>query len=183
MGMAEPVQDPQPVNEILTRNIDALAQKRRDAERRASLEDRTAAVISAFAGSLAFVWLHLAILLFWVLANLGLVPGVPRFDPQFIILATTASVEAIFLSTFILIAQNRAAQLADRRSELDVQISLLTEHEVTRLLSLVSEIAARLEIDAAHAPDLHELKKDIEPEAVMEVIADRENAKHGARNP
>jgi len=175
--MAEPVQDPTPVNDVLTRNIDALAAKRRDADRRASLEDRIAAVISAFAGSLAFVWVHLGILIIWVAINLGLVPAVPRFDPEFIILATAASVEAIFLSTFILISQNRAAQLADRRSELDVQISLLTEHEVTRILTLVSNIAARLEVEGAHAPDLGELKKDIAPEAVMEVIVERETEK------
>lgn len=175
--MAEPVQDPPPVNEVLSRNIDALAEKRRDADRRASLEDRIAAAISAFAGSLAFVWVHLAILILWVAINLSFVPGMARFDPDFIILATAASVEAIFLSTFILIAQNRAAQLADRRSELDVQISLLTEHEVTRILSLVSEIAAKLDIEGAHAPDLRELKKDIAPEAVMQVIVERESEK------
>ncbi len=176
--MAEPVQDPPlPVNDILTRNIEALAEKRRDADRRASLEDRIAAAISTFAGSLAFVWLHLAILIVWVGVNSGVLPILPRFDPEFIILATAASVEAIFLSTFILIAQNRAAQLADRRSELDVQISLLTEHEVTRILTLVSAIAARLDVEGAHAPDLHELKQDIVPEAVMEVIVERENEK------
>jgi len=176
--MAEPVQDPSPpVIDILARNIEALAEKRRDADRRATLEDRIAAVISAFAGSLAFVWLHLAILVLWVAVNSGALPILPRFDPEFIILATAASVEAIFLSTFILIAQNRAGQLADRRSELDVQISLLTEHEVTRILTLVSAIAARLDVEGAHAPDLHELKKDIAPEAVMEVIVERENEK------
>ena len=101
----------------------------------------------------------------------------PRFDPDSIILATAASVEAILLFTLVLIAQNRAARLAYPRSELDVQISLLTEHEVTRILTLVSAIAARLDVEGAHAPDLHELKKDIAPEAVMEVIVERENEK------
>ena len=81
--MAEPVQDPGPVNEVLTRNIEALAEKRRDADRRASLEDRIAAVISAFAGSLAFVWLHLAILILWVAINLGLVPALNREKPDY----------------------------------------------------------------------------------------------------
>ena len=173
--MTEPVQDPPPVNEVLSRNIAALAKKRRDADQRARIGDRIAATISAFAGSVVFVWVHLAALAAWVVINLGLVPAIPRFDSQFIILATVASVEAIFLSSFILISQNRAAQLADRRSELDVQISLLTEHEVTRILSLVSEIAAKLDIAGAHGSDLHELKKDIAPEAVMEVIVEQEN--------
>jgi uncharacterized membrane protein len=56
-------------------------------------------------------------------------------------LAMAASVEAIFLSTFILISQNRMQRLADRRAELDLQISLLTEHELTRAIQLLDEVA------------------------------------------
>jgi uncharacterized membrane protein len=66
-------------------------------------------------------------------ANLGLVPGVPAWDSSFVALAMLASVEAIFLSTFVLISQNRMAAAADKRADLDLQISLLAEHEVTRL--------------------------------------------------
>ena len=68
---------------------------------------------------------------FWIVANLDWVPGVPAWDPSFVVLAMAASVEAIFLSTFVLISQNRMA--ADKRADLDLQVSLLAEHEVTRL--------------------------------------------------
>ena len=73
-------------------------------------------------------------------------PGVPlpHFDPTCVVLAMVASVEAIFLSTFILITQNRIATQAQKRADLDLQISLLAEHEITRLLTLTVAMAERL---------------------------------------
>ena len=68
----------------------------------------------------------------WIFINLGWIPGMPRFDPSFVILAMVASVEAIFLSTFVLISQNRMQFLSEKRAELSLHISLLAEHEVTR---------------------------------------------------
>ena len=77
------------------------------------------------------------------------------------ILATVASVEAIFLSTFVLISQNRAGDAANRRADLDLQINLLAEHEVTRLISLTSRIAAHLGIREANDPTLEELERHV----------------------
>ena len=77
-----------------------------------------------------FVYLHIVLFGFWIIVNLSLVPGMPEFDPSLVILAMVASVEAIFLSTFILITQNRMSAAAEKRAELDLQISLLAEHEV-----------------------------------------------------
>jgi uncharacterized membrane protein len=82
-----------------------------------------------------------------------------------------ASVEAILLSTFVLITQNKMARKADRRSELDLQISLLSEHEVTRLIHLVSAVAERLGIETAADQELGELKQDVRPEQVLDKIA------------
>jgi uncharacterized membrane protein len=118
---------------------------------------------------MAFVYLHAAVVLSWIAVNLGWTPLEP-FDPTFVILATVASVEAIFISTFILIAQNRAAEAADRRADLDLQISLLAEHEVTQLIRLVTRIADRLGIEEAMNPELDELKRTVAPEAVLERI-------------
>ena len=58
-----------------------------------------------------------------------------------------ASVEAIFLSTFVLISQNRMAALADQRADLDLQISLLAEHEISRVIALATSIADRMGIE------------------------------------
>jgi len=125
--------------------------------------------ISRFAGSMTFVTVHAVLVIAWILINTSLTPIRP-FDPTFVILATVASVEAIFLSTFILISQNRAAAAADRRADLDLQISLLSEHEVTQLIRLTTEIASRLGIEEAASPELAELKRTVAPEAVLQRI-------------
>ncbi len=91
-----------------------------------------------------------------------------------------ASVEAIFLSTFVLISQNRMSQQADKRADLDLQISLLSEHEVTRLITLVKAIAEKLEIEASRDPELPELQKDVEPEKVLDVMEAHERDFPGA---
>jgi len=113
-----------------------LQERRAREEATATLEERVAGAITRFSGTMRFVYVHIVVYGFWILANLGVVPGVPKFDPSFVILAMAASVEAIFLSTFILITQNRMSAAADKRAELDLQISLLAEHEVTKLAAL-----------------------------------------------
>jgi len=91
-------------------------------------------------------------------------------------LAMAASVEAIFLSTFVLISQNRMAAADAKRAELDLQISLLAEHEVTKLVALVSAIAARMEIKTEVDPELDELKQDVAPDVVLDEIEERQTA-------
>lgn len=118
---------------------------------------------------MAFVYVHAALVAGWIVVNAGLTP-LPRFDPSFVILATVASVEAIFLSTFILISQNRAARTADRRADLDLQIGLLAEHEVTHLIKLVGDIARKLGVDDSANPELKELERTVAPEVVLERI-------------
>jgi len=152
---------------VVERNIHALLKHRQHEERTKDWQDALSDTITRFAGSLYFVYLHLAIFGFWVVINLGWTP-LPRFDPSFVILAMVASVEAIFLSTFVLISQNRMAALADQRAELDLHVSLLAEHEVTRLITLVSAIAEHLNIDIVHDPELKELAQDIAPEEVLQ---------------
>ena len=163
-----PPPEPRGLASALERNIAALAKRRRRDQAAESGEDRLADVITRFAGSMLFVYLHVALVVAWTVINVGVVPGISPFDPTFVILATVASVEAIFLSTFVLISQNRAAAAADRRAELDLQISLLAEHEVTRLIQLVTEIGERLGIEDARDPELEELKRNVAPEAVMQ---------------
>jgi uncharacterized membrane protein len=115
------------------------------------------------------VYLHLAIFGIWIIWNLGLL-GLEPFDPSFVTLAMFASVEAIFLSTFVLISQNRMNLQADKRADLDLQVSLLTEHEVTRLITLVTQIAKKMDIEDANDPEIDELAQDVRPENVMDTM-------------
>lgn len=158
---------------IVERNIRALLARRRAEEEAKRLEERIADRITRFTGSMLFVYLHLALFSFWILTNIGWLP-LPRFDPSFVILAMFASVEAIFLSTFVLISQNRMATLADKRADLDLQVSLLAEHEITRLITLVTAMAERMGIEASQDPELPELAQDVAPERVLEEMEEHE---------
>jgi uncharacterized membrane protein len=170
-----PEQDPtgqSEVDGVMRRNIQALLEVRRRMEQKKGREETIADAITSFAGSLTFVYLHAAIFGGWILVNLRAVPGIEPFDPfPFVMLAMIASVEAIFLSTFVLISQNRMAAMADRRADLDLQVNLLAEHEITRLIQLVDAIALHLDVHVELAPGFQELKKDVRPEAVLEEIA------------
>lgn len=171
------VPPPQPVDldSALDRNIRSLVRRKKNEEASASLQERIADAITRFAGSMPFVYLHLAGFGFWIIANMGLFPLIKPWDPSLVMLAMIASVEAIFLSTFVLISQNRMAAAADKRADLDLQISLLTEHEVTKLIVLVSTIADHLRVATEVDDELPELEKNIAPEAVLDRIelADR----------
>ncbi|HZA92930.1 MAG TPA: DUF1003 domain-containing protein [Gemmatimonadales bacterium] len=135
-----------------------------------SRQERIADAVTRFTGSMRFVYIHLVVFGTWIAINLGWLPFAPRFDPSFVVLAMVASVEAIFLSTFVLISQNRMAALADKRADLDLQVSLLAEHEITRLITLVTAMAERMGIEQAHDPELSELSRDVRPETVMETM-------------
>jgi uncharacterized membrane protein len=149
-------------------------EERRDRdEATASFEERVADAITRFTGSMRFVYLHVVLFGLWIIVNLGIVPGIPKFDASFVILAMVASVEAIFLSTFILISQNRMTAAAEKRAELDLQINLLAEHEVTKLVTMVSAIAARLDVRTEVDDEVNELKEDVAPETVLDEIEEQ----------
>ncbi len=160
---------------VLDRNIVARLERRRAEERHQRPADRLAEAIGRFAGSMTYVWIHVVIVLWWVATNVGLVPG-PRFDADFVKLATAASVEAIFISTFVLVMQNRMAAIADKRADLDLQNSLLAEHELTRLIRLADAMARRLEVEEPAAEELADLEQDVAAEKVLDRIerAERE---------
>ena len=175
----KPSPRPPGLGSVLERNIHALQERRAREEAEATFEERLAARITRFTGSMGFVYLHLAVFGLWIAINLGWVPGIPQFDPSFVILAMAASVEAIFLSTFVLISQNRMATTADKRAELDLQISLLAEHEITKLVALVSAVAERMGVRTDVDFEVEELKQDVAPDLVLDEIEERG---HGQAN-
>ncbi|HXF64259.1 MAG TPA: DUF1003 domain-containing protein [Caldilineaceae bacterium] len=173
----ESVQQAQ-IAHVVERNIRALLERRQQEERRKGLQERLADSITRFTGSMTFVYLHLVLFGGWIATNIGWLP-LPKFDPSLVILAMAASVEAIFLSTFVLISQNRMAAMADKRADLDLQISLLAEHEITRLLTLATAIADRLQIQGIEDPELSELAQDVFPESVLDTIEATEQEYNG----
>jgi len=77
-----------------------------------------------------------------------MIPGIPAFDPYpFNLLTMIVSMEGVLITTFVLIKQNRMGVRADRRNQLDLQINLLTEKEVTKVIQMLERIAAHLQIE------------------------------------
>jgi uncharacterized membrane protein len=155
--------------QIVERNIAALLKRRKQEDAKKTKEEKLADSVTRFAGSMLFVYIHLALFGLWIVWNLGWIALKP-FNPSFVVLAMFASVEAIFLSTFVLISQNRANAQADRRADLDLQVSLLAEHEITKMITLVTAIAKKMDIEDADHPELNELAQDIHPENVMDTM-------------
>jgi uncharacterized membrane protein len=162
------------LSRVLAKNIDALLAAREEEVRQRTRADRVSDAITGFTGSMRFVLIHAVLFSVWIVWNLGLLPGLAPFDPTFVVLAMLASVEAIFLSTFVLISQNRMQALAERRAELDLQISLLAEHEVTKLVSLLDAVARKVGVETRTDLDLQDAKRDVDPNDVLAAISQRD---------
>jgi len=165
---------------VIERNIATIARLRQEKVAQRTLEHRLADLLTLFSGSMLFVYLHAVWFALWIAANLGWL-GIAPFDPYpFGLLTLIVSLEAIFLSTFVLISQNRQAALADQRADMDLQINLLTEYEVTRLLILVDRLAKRFEVLKSDDSELEELEQDVDPE---ELLAELDSAGKDADKP
>lgn len=158
------------LSSALENNIRAMVQRREQEAATAGVQERLAEAITAFTGSMTFVYIHLAAFAAWIGVNTGWLPVMEPWDPSLVVLAMAASVEAIFLTSFVLISQNRMAENDARRADLNLQISLLAEHEVTRLVTMVSAIADHLGLSEATGPELEELKRDVDPDTVLDEL-------------
>ena len=126
------------------RNIESVSEMQTSLEEHRTLVDRIADTIGGFSGSMTFVFLHVAWFTTWFVVN-TLPLGIKHFDPYPFILLV--SVEGVLLSTFVLMKQNRMQQRIDVRDQLDLQINLLSEKEVTKTLQLLQAICRKMEIE------------------------------------
>ncbi|MBP9760858.1 MAG: DUF1003 domain-containing protein [Candidatus Magasanikbacteria bacterium] len=111
-------------------------------------------------GTVWFFMLHVVVFLGWILINMDILPFLPAFDPYpYGLLTTVVSLEAIFLSIIVLMSQNRASDLADIREELDLEINIKAENEITRIINMLDEIHDHLGLTPEDDPELQEMKK------------------------
>ncbi len=126
-------------------NIQAVIQLEDSKEQQRRFSDRVADAIATFAGTVVFVLLHLLWFGLWAAINLGVIKLAPAFDPYpFQLLCMLVSLEGVLLSTFVLIKQNRMSYRADRRAHLDLQVNLLTEKEVTKVIQMLEGMSRHL---------------------------------------
>src|SRR3954447_16449297 len=155
---------------LTKRNVEVIAELEELADAERGATDRLADWISKFVGSMMFVYIHVAWFTVWILA--GTLPFLPvkwRVDPfPFTFLTFVVSLEAIFLSTFILISQNHEERVARRRNHLDLQINLLSEQENSQMLKMLDAIQQHLQIGSD--PTTEALQQATQPEAMVAQI-------------
>jgi uncharacterized membrane protein len=143
-----------------------------------SFLDRLSDAIARFSGSVTFVVIHLVWFGAWLVINSS--SGGRAFDPfPYSLLTLIVSLEAIFLSTFVLISQNRMSRLAERRAHLDLQINLLAESEMTKVLILARAIATTLKVPGAELDDEEEqeMERKTDVKEVMKEVEEEEDKK------
>lgn len=145
-------------NDSVERNLAVVADIEARALAERTLGEKIGDKVSSLIGSMPFVLFHFAWFATWLALNLGAIPGWKPFDPYpFGLLTLVVSLEAIFLSLFLLISQNRMTRQADKRSHLDLQINMLAEEESTRTLRLIERIADKVGVpkdNSESSPDL-----------------------------
>jgi uncharacterized membrane protein len=152
-------------------NIQKIAALERDTLLQRSAADRLSSAITRFTGSSSFAVVHALFFAVWLIANASTVTHRPPFDPYpFSFLTLVVSLEAIFLSVFVLMSQNQMTRQADKRAHLDLQIDMLAEQELTVMLYLLRRLCEkqRIELSDRWARRLDRLLKDTD---VQEVAA------------
>lgn len=156
------------LDELVKQNVEAIQSIEQAKAAQRSRVDVVVDRIAAFCGNLGFVYVHFFVFGFWLTINTA--HGIPkawRFDPPpYGMLTLIVSLEAIFLSAFILISQNRQQKIADQRNHLDLQINLLAEQETSRMISMLDQIMQHFGI--THEPgDARILSQETDPRAVV----------------
>ena len=161
--------------QLTEQNVETVTRLEAAAREQRTPSDCLAEKIASFCGSVTFVWVHVAWFGGWIVLNS--IPGIPHVDPfPFTFLTLIVSLEAIFLSTFILISQNLDSRISERRSHLDLQLNLLSEQENTKMIVMLHAIAARVGADLTQDPHLEALSEETQPERLIEQIEARENS-------
>lgn len=168
--------------DIVHKNIKTMLQLRQQAEQRRGYRYIIANQITQYVGSFAFTMIQISFLILWISINSSWMPVQWRFDQfPYALLSTILTVEAILIAIFILMNQNHLKDLAQKSEDLNVQISLLTEHEVTQIISMVEKIYDHLNIIGSNK-DISDLKLEMSPEKVLQVI-EKETVKMAKTSP
>jgi uncharacterized membrane protein len=171
-------------DDVTRQNVLAMRQLEEAAMAKRTGADRVAAAIARFCGQMNFVWIHVVIFAVWIGYNT--MPWFKPFDPYpFTFLTLVVSLEAIFLSTFVLISQNYEMRVSERRNQLDLQINLLAEQENTKALQILERIAKKVGAHVSDDPQVRALEEATRPESLAKQIDEAyrdENAQASSDN-
>ena len=158
----------------IQKNIETIFRLEKEAIQSRSTAEQIADKITRFAGSTPFIIIHAIFFFVWIVVNENLIPRIATFDPfPFSFLTLVVSLEAIFLTLLVLMAQNRMTKEADKRAHLDLQINMLDEQETTRILRMVQKIAEHLGIDEEIDESIKELSKETDVNQVAQKLEEK----------
>lgn len=161
------------MNDQIQKNVAAIAELEKNIEAQRSRSARIGSAISGFVGTMTFAVSHIVAISIWIYVNrFG---SVWQFDPYpWPILILILAVEAIILSSFVLMTQRHQTRVADRRSHLNLQISLLAEAEMTKVLNTLQSISMHLGMpDESADESFREMAKDTNVEHVAKALDDQ----------
>jgi uncharacterized membrane protein len=170
--------------QVARENIRAVARLQHEAARRRSIAAQFSDGVTSLAAREATVVAHVVWFVAWVLVNTGHVPVFRPFDPfPFTMLILLVNLEVIFLTLFVLASQNRLTQEADRRAQLDLQVNLLSEQEMTIVLKMLREVCEHFELrETISTPKFQELVKRTDVGQLAEQLASDRGTPHGEEN-
>lgn len=141
-----------------------------------SLNEKIADGLVRWFGSFEFAIGNFVFFFFWILINSGLITTVKPFDPfPFIFLTMVVSLEAIFLSIFVLTSQNRESRISDLREEIDIQINMIAEQEITKAIHLISYLMKHLNVPYERDPELKRMMKPLDMEEIRRELQQQLN--------
>lgn len=138
-----------------------------------SLLTQIADDLTAICGSTPFLFFHIVLFFGWVLINSNILPGAIPFDPfPFGLLTMVVSLEAIFLSIFILVSQNRSAYVNSVREEVHLRVNLIAEEEITKVLEVLADMRKKMGIKEQDE-ELEEMLRRIDTNYIEHSIQDQ----------
>jgi uncharacterized membrane protein len=134
--------------------------------KRTTVEKLADAMTSSF-GSVTFLVLNVILFLAWILINTNKIKGLSPFDPfPFNLLTNIVSLEAIILAIFVLISQNRSIKVDDLREEIHLQVNLISEKEITKIMKMMALMLERQGVDLSQDPELKKMLKPVSEEEI-----------------
>ena len=156
----------------LHEHIETIAKHEQEFRDSRTRTERVGDSIAEFAGSFAFVMIHITAFAVWMAANTLHLKYIPHFDPSpFPLLDTFVALEAILLASFILMRQSGLARRSDEREHLMLQILLLTEKEVSAVVRMSQQIAEKIGLqDVGRDAEIRELGRKTSVDEVAQTI-------------
>lgn len=152
-------------NEESRKKIFRSIKAKTDAKR--TILEKMADQITAIFGSINFILLNVFVFVAWILINTNQIKSIPPFDPfPFSLLTTIVSLEAIILAVFVLMSQNRNIKVDDLREETHLQLNLISEREITKLMKMMALLLDKQGIDLSRDPELRKMIRPLSEEEI-----------------